>query len=72
MEIKRKDKETSVSVIRRFTRCVKQSGNLVKVRSSRYATRAKSGFTKKKEALKRIARSKIRTKLYKLGKLERK
>jgi len=70
IEVKRKDNETPSSAIRRFVRKVQQSGNLIRVRSLRFKERSKSQFTKKKEALRRIDRAKIRQRLYKLGKLE--
>ena len=70
MKIIRKNNETSANVIRRFTRKIRQSGNLIKARSLRYATRPKSAFLKKKEALKKIKKANLRQRLWKLGKLE--
>lgn len=70
IEVKKKEKETTSSVIRRFSRKMQQSNIIPKVKSLRYNTRAKSAFKKKQDALKRIAKYKIKEKLKKLGKIK--
>jgi len=69
IEVKKKDNESTGSVLRRFTKKSKSSGLARKARSLRFSDRAKSDFVKKKDALKRIQKQKEMKKLYKLGKL---
>lgn len=70
IEVKKKEKETTSSVIRRFSRKMQQSSIIPKVKSLRYNIRDKSAFKKKQDALKRIAKNKIKEKLRKLGKIK--
>lgn len=70
IEVKKKDNESSLSLIRRFTQKIKQSGNLIRVRSLRFKTRPKSELRKKEDALKREAYRKKTELLKKLGKIE--
>ncbi|MCR4343037.1 MAG: hypothetical protein NUV40_04040 [Patescibacteria group bacterium] len=70
IEVKKKEKETTSSVIRRFSRKMQQSNIISTVKSLRYNTRAKSGFKKKQDALKRIAKNKVKDRLRKLGKIK--
>ena len=69
VEVKKNPGETTASLLRRFTKRVQGAGFLRTVRSNRYASRSKSEYAKKKEALRRIAYRKEREKLWKLGKL---
>lgn len=70
IEVKKKEKETSSSVIRRFSRKMQQSNIIPTVKSLRYSLRDKSKFKKKKEALKRIENRKVKDRLRKLGKIK--
>ncbi len=70
IEVKKKEKETSSSVIRRFSRKMQQSNIIPTVKSLRYNLRGQSKFKKKKEALKRIANRKVKERLKKLGKIK--
>ncbi len=70
IEVKKKEKETTSSVIRRFSRKMQQSKIISTVKSLKYNTRAKSDFKKKQDALKRIAKNKVKDKLRKLGKIK--
>jgi ribosomal protein S21 len=70
IEVKRKEKETGASVIRRFSRKVQQSFVLSKARASRFKKRAKSDLKQKQEALKREKKAKRVLYLKKLGKIK--
>jgi len=70
LEIRRKEKETSQGLIRRFTRSVQQSGLLIRARKIRFRERGKSRQMKKRAALRREEIKKEYEKLKKLGKLE--
>ncbi len=61
--------ENNVSLIRRFTRRVQESGIVKRVRGLRYEERAKSHYVKKKKTLEVISRRAEREKLLKLGKI---
>lgn len=70
VQVKKRDKETTSSLIRRFTRRVQQSGLLVQARSTRFFQKQKS---KRQVRLAALHREKIvaeKIKLRKLGKLE--
>jgi len=70
IEVKRKEGESSSSLIRRFTRKIRESEKLPKVRSLRFKNRSESELTKKRKALKRIKTKKRVEYLKKLGKIE--
>jgi len=69
IEVKANSNESNSSVVRRFTQRVRNSGLLRTAREVRYASRAKSKFVKKKNALKVIERIREIERLRKLGKL---
>ncbi len=66
---KKNDKENDTNMIRRFTKKVRNSGILPRVRSIRYNNREVSKLIKKKETLRGIAKREEIKKLIKLGKL---
>ncbi|MEK7642930.1 MAG: 30S ribosomal protein S21 [Patescibacteria group bacterium] len=68
VEVRKREKETTGSLLRRFTRKVQQSRILLDVRGSAYRTRPKSKTKKKKDALKRLEKRKHYDRLRKLGK----
>lgn len=68
MEIKRQGKESSQSLVYRFTRAVKKSGVLVESRKRRFRTKDKSENMKNKAAVLREEKKKEYQKLRKLGK----
>lgn len=68
--LKKKEKETTGSLLRRFTRRVQQSGVLVRARRGRYYQPAISKRQKKLSALYRIKKTKEMDHLRKLGLLE--
>lgn len=70
IEVKKRESETTLSLLRRFSQKVKQSGNLGLVRRGRFANRPKSELKKKEDALKRQASRKKTDLLRKLGKIE--
>lgn len=53
LEIKRRDRETSQSLMRRFSRSLKRSGILLRARKIRFRQRKKSKQMKKRAALRR-------------------
>ena len=69
IEIKGNPGEAPLSVIRRFSRRVTESGILRTVRANRFYKRTTSEYKKKTSALSRIAKRSERQKLFKLGKL---
>jgi len=68
LEIRKKERETSQNLVRRFTRSVQQSGLLVRARKTRFRVRKKSDDMQKKGALRRIKMKKEYEVLKKLGK----
>lgn len=70
VEIRKKENESTGSLLRRFSKAMQLSGFLSRAREKRYVVRQKSGYTIKKEALRRIAWEKNMQKLRKLGKIE--
>ncbi len=69
VEVQKTGSESSLSLLRRFTKRVQGSGVLNKVRSLRYKERNQSSLKKKMSTLKFINRLADREKLAKLGKL---
>ncbi|OGI24048.1 MAG: hypothetical protein A3E91_03935 [Candidatus Moranbacteria bacterium RIFCSPHIGHO2_12_FULL_40_10] len=70
IEVKKKDKESSENLIRRFSRRVQQSGVLLRVRKNRFRREEKSKIEKRNEALYKIKIRKEIDKLKKLGKFD--
>lgn len=70
VEVRKKDKETSESLIRRFSRQLQQSKVLVKARKSRFHTKKKSKRELRQEALYKAKMRKEVDKLKKLGKFD--
>jgi len=68
IEVRKKERETSQNLIRRFGRSVKQSGILVRARKLRFRVRGKSDDMKKRAALRRIEMEKNYERLKKMGK----
>lgn len=69
VEVQKAGSESSLSVLRRFSRRVQGSGVLNRVRSLRYKARAQSPFKRKLSMLKFLERKAERERLAKLGKL---
>ena len=70
LEIKKEGRETSQSLVRRFSRRMKQSGTLLRARRSRFWEKDKSPQMKKRSALRREQLKKEYEKLEKLGKIK--
>jgi len=69
VQIEKSSNENNINTIKKFNRKIQASGILPKARSLRYNDRPLSDFTKKKIALKKIAKKKSIEKLIKLGKI---
>jgi exopolyphosphatase/pppGpp-phosphohydrolase len=70
IEVKRKDRETSESLIRRFGRRVQQSGVLVQARKSRFRKEEKTRREMREGAIYREKVKKIVDKLKKMSKFD--
>ena len=68
LEIKKEGRETSQSLVRRFSRRMKQSGILLRARKMRFKGKAKSRQMKKRSALRREELKKEYEKMEKMGK----
>lgn len=71
LEVKRRPKESTQGLTRRFTQRVRRSGVLVQARKIRFKRESKSKQARKKAALRREQLKKRYEKLRKLGKLEK-
>jgi 23S rRNA U2552 (ribose-2'-O)-methylase RlmE/FtsJ len=72
IEAKKQERETSQSLIRRFTKRVQKSGVLRQARENRYHKRSKSQQMKKRAALRREQLRKEYQRLKKLGLTDKK
>ena len=70
IEVKKRDNESSESLVRRFTKRVQQSGVLLRVKKRRFFTKQKNKRAQRDDALRRQAIRAEREMLRKLGKLE--
>lgn len=70
IEVRKKDKESTSSLLRRFSRRVQQSGVLLHARRSRFYNKPKTRRQMKASALRREELRKQRRSLIKLGLLE--
>jgi len=70
LEVKKQQKETSQSLIRRFTKSIQGSGILRRARKIRFREREKSQNMKKRAALRKEEIKKEYERLKKLGKIE--
>ncbi|MBI1971419.1 MAG: hypothetical protein HYS52_01050 [Candidatus Wildermuthbacteria bacterium] len=68
-EIRKQERETNLSLVRRFTKRVKESGILKTAKKSRFNVRPLSRTKKKAVALRRLAKQKEYEKLMKLGEI---
>ncbi len=67
IQVKKKENETSESVLRRFTRAMQQSKILPKVRGQRFFTKKTTKRIAKKRAVYRVKVGKIADKLKRMG-----
>jgi ribosomal protein S21 len=70
IEARKKDRETTESLMRRFSRRIQQSGVLVQARKTRFRTDEKSKREKRQEALYKVKIRKEIDKFKKLGKFD--
>lgn len=70
LEIKKRPRETSLALVHRFTKCLQQSGILLRARKTRFREREKSQQMKKRAAIRRNEKKKEYQKLKKLGKVK--
>jgi ribosomal protein S21 len=70
IEVKKKDRETSESLIRRFNRRVQQSGVLVRARKSKFRMEKKTKREMRQGAMYKEKVKKIVSKLKKMGKFD--
>ena len=70
IEVKKKDRETSESLIRRFSRRVQQSGVLVRARKTRFRIDEKSKKENRDGAMYRAKVKKVVDQLKKMGKFD--
>jgi ribosomal protein S21 len=70
IQVKKKERETPESLIRRFSRRVQQSGVLQRVRKGRFRLEEKSKIKRREEALYKTKIRKEISKLKKLGKFD--
>lgn len=70
IEVKKKDRESSESLIRRFSRRVQQSGVLVQARRSRFRAEEKTKREMRQGAMYKEKVKKIVSRLKKMGKFD--
>ena len=70
IEVKRKERETSESLIRRFGRRVQQSGILVQARKTRFRSEEKSKTEIRQGAMYKSKVKKVVDRLKKMGKFD--
>jgi len=70
IEVKRKEKESTGSLLRRFSKKIQQSGLLLQARGSRFREKIKSRPERRKNALKRNEIVAEKEYQRKIGKLE--
>ena len=68
LQVVKKDKETSQSLVHRFTKTVRQSGILLQVRKWQFHKRTKSALVKKRSALRKVETRAAKLKADKLAK----
>jgi ATP-dependent protease HslVU (ClpYQ) peptidase subunit len=68
IEVVKQKREGTPSLLKRFSRKVKQSGNILRFKKNQFKERKKSDLKKKREALMKVKKIEKLSKLYKLGK----
>lgn len=71
LEVKRREKESVQSLVRRFTKALQKSGILIRAREKMYRDRNISETKKREKALRRMRMTEYYKRLEKLGKLEK-
>jgi len=68
VEVTKSERDNNLGLIRKFTKRVKGSGILLRLRGIKYSSRKSSEYTKKKAALKKIEKRQTIRNLIKMGK----
>ena len=68
-EVRKQERETNQSLIRRFSRRLRDSGILTTAKKSQFRKRAKSAQMRKRAVLRKLEKQKEYTKLQKLGRV---
>jgi ribosomal protein S21 len=69
MEVKRRPKEPTSFLLRRFTQKIRESGILVEAKKSQFFEKKQSKGQRRKGALERETKRKEKTRLKKLGRI---
>lgn len=69
VEVRKKPRETTSSLLRRFTQRVRESGILINAKKSRFQEKKISRGERRKGALERVKKRKEKLRLKKLGRL---
>jgi ribosomal protein S21 len=69
VEVRKREHESTGSLLRRFTKRMQTSGFLLRARKLRFRQRLKSDYKKRKEALHKIEARNKYERLHKLGKV---
>ncbi len=72
VELTKNNNENNLGLVRRFSKKIKSSGIIPRMRSIRYHSRPESNFFKKKKALKTINKRAEIDELIKMGKMPEK
>lgn len=72
IELTKNNNENNLGIIRRFSKKVKSSGIIPRMRSIRYHSRPETGFLRKKKALRTIERRAEIEDMIKMGKMPEK
>lgn len=72
VQVARKKKETTLSLMKRFSRKMQKSGTVSRFKKTRFNNRKVSDLNKKRKAITRLKYSEKLNELYKLGKLSKK
>ena len=70
IEVKKNGNENGMSLVRRFSRRMQESGIIINVKKNRYVVRKPSKLVKKTGALKRLKKRKEMDALRKIGKVK--
>lgn len=70
VEVRKRENESTGSMLRRFSKMLQQSGLLMRAREGRYYASLPSDYQKKREALRRLKWEKEIRQLRKLGKAQ--
>lgn len=70
IELKKKERESTLNLLRRFTKKVRQSGVLLKARQNKFRVRTKNKRKVRDSALRRERLRELRAELAKLGEIK--